>query len=352
MPSITTRNFGITSDGKEVTAYRLTNDKGIELTVIDYGCTIVSLKTPDQNGRMGDIVLGFDDMEGYLNSPYYFGCVIGRCANRIANNQFELDGKQYQLTGDYKHHLHGGKSGFDKKIWEARPFQNENGIGVDFHYLSKDGEEGYPGNLDVTTRYFLIEDSLIINYLASTDRPTIVNLTQHSYFNLEGGDSFILQHALFLNSQQYLPIDADRLPTGSIDPVASTPFDFYDTKIINDAFQWGNPQIKIAQGIDHTFVLNKPQGELGPAAALYGPSSRRSLEVHTSEPGIQVFTGNSIEGMGKDQQPIRPYTGIALETQHFPDAPHNINFPSIVIRPDKKYASTTLYKFGIMRSPG
>lgn len=348
MATIEATPFG-SVNGNEVTAFKLTNDEGIEVTAITYGCAITSIKTPDQNGRLGDIVLGFDDLEGYLQSPYYFGCVIGRCANRIANNQFELDGKTYHLKSSYKHHLHGGDSGFDKKNWTGRPFQNEHGVGVDFHYLSPDGEEGYPGNLDVTIRYYLVAGALIITYLASTDQPTIVNLTNHSYFNLDGGESYILHHALFINSEYYLPIDADRIPTGSIDPVANTPFNFYDTKYVNDAFQWSNPQIKIAQGLDHSFALNHPPSEIGSAAALYGPGSRRSLEVHTDAPAIHVFTGNSIEGTGKGQIPIRPYTGIALETQYFPDAPHNINFPSIVVRPEKNYTSTTIYKFGVMR---
>lgn len=349
MSEILTSQFGHFPDGRAVTCYHLTNDQGIEVTVMNYGCTIVSIKTPDQNGRLSEITLGFDDLGGYLHSPYYFGCIIGRVANRIAKSEFELEGKKYKLNSDYTHQLHGGISGFDKKLWNARPFQNDHGVGVDFNYISPDREEGFPGNLDVTVRYYLVEGALIINYLASTDQPTIVNLTNHSYFNLDGGDSTIGGHAMFINSQQFLPIDADRLPTGSIDTVEDTPFNFYGAKLISDAFQWSHPQIRIAQGLDHSFVLKKPEGELGAGCALYGPESRRSLEIHTTEPALHVYTGNSIEGMGRNGIPIRPYGGIALETQHFPDAPHHINFPSIVIRPDKNYASTTLLKFGVMR---
>ena len=341
--------YGILPDGRQVNQFHLKNNSGIELKVINYGCTITSLRTPNIEGVFHDIVLGFDKLEDYLNSPYYFGCVIGRCANRIASGKFELDGKEIQLSNNFKHHLHGGHEGFDKKLWHAKPFENEQGVGVDFFHYSVDGEEGYPGNVTAYVRYYLLHDDvLVMNFLAATDQPTIVNMTQHSYFNLNDDAMTILDHALHINANAFLPIDEDRLPTGEIRKVARTPFDFSVAKMINDAFVWSDEQVKIAQGMDHCFAIAKADTELGHACTLYAPIGRRTMEVHTNVLGIHIFTGNSIEGTGKNGVVIRPYSGIALETCHFPDAPHHPDFPSIVITPEKKYEQITILKFGIL----
>jgi aldose 1-epimerase len=337
-------------NGQEVFEYILTNEAGISISAISYGCIIRTMQVPDRTGKLGDIVLGFDTLEGYLDSPHYIGAVVGRYANRIDRGKFSIVDKAYQLKVNMPpHHLHGGLQGFDKKVWEATPVENEMGSGVTFQCVSTDGEEGFPGNVSVFVQYLLTnEDALIINFLASTDAPTHLNLTQHSYFNLGGTAAPITNHGMIVDGDFYLPIDATRLVTGKKEAVEGTAFDFRKAKFIAESFQSGNPQIDIAQGLDHCWVLNKPEDALGFAASLFDPISGRYLEIHTTEPGIQVYTGFALEGRGKNQTELGSYSGVALETQHFPDSPNHPEFPSTMLMPGKTFRSTTIYKFSAL----
>jgi aldose 1-epimerase len=345
---ISHKPFGTTPSGDEVTEYALTNIHGLEMRVMNYGCTITSLKVPDRDGVLGDIVLGFDTLEGYLSSPHYFGCIIGRCAGRIAKGTFQLDGITYHLPiNQSPHHLHGGNKGFDKVIWKAKPFQNESGVGIDFHYLSPDGEEGYPGNLSVIVRYFLSnENALLMEYGGQSDKPTIINLTQHSYFNLAGrGD--ILKHGLQIIANRFLPLDANKVPAGELMQVSDTPFDFTTPQLVLNSFLKPDSQTAIAKGLDHCWVLNKTEESTSHAATLFDPDSGRMMDIFTTEPGLQVYTGNYLEGIGKNGISYGPYSGIALETQHFPDAPNQKDFPSIVLRPGETYSTKTIWRFSV-----
>ncbi len=321
----------------------------MEMKAINYGCTITSIKVADREGRFDDIILGFDSMEGYLASTHFIGSVIGRFANRIANGSFTLDGHPYSLAKNlFPHHLHGGMKGFDKVIWTATPFENEKGIGIDFHYLSVDNEGGYPGNLNVNIRYFLShENTIIFNYLATTDKNTIINLTQHSYFNLSGGNEPILNHELMIAANHFLPVDRMMIPTGEIKHVEETPFDFRTSKSINRDIRANDVQLQIAHEYDHNWVLNKAGEELAQAATLYDPGSGRIMEIHTTEPGIQLYTGNYLDDSVKGKNNIRyvPYSGLCLETQHFPNSPNQPEFPSVKLKPGEQFRSTTVWKF-------
>ena len=321
--------------------------------VMDYGCTITSLKVPDIQGALTDIVLGYDTLKDYLASPHYMGCVIGRYANRIAYGKFTLDGIEYALPINQEpHHLHGGPNGFSHQLWNAVPFENENGVGIDFHYNSKDGEEGYPGNLNVRLRYFLSNDnSLIILYLAETDAKTIFNPTQHTYFNLRGDGRSILNQALLVNANHYILLRESKIPAGEMQNVQSSPFDFRKMKLIGTDLLSGHAQIGIAHGYDHTFVLTKQGEELSHAATIYDPVSGIQMEVHTTEPGLQVYTGNFLDEQvhGKNNVQYQPYSGVCLETQHFPDSPNKPAFPTTVILPGEQFQSTTIYKLQALR---
>lgn len=337
--------FGSLPDGRTVQVYTLINKNGLKARLINYGATLIELTAPDREGRFADIVLGFDDLEGYLKKSPYFGCIVGRYGNRIAQGRFTLDGVVHQLAAnDGAHHLHGGRVGFDKVLWTAEPVSVEGGRGVRFGYLSPDGEEGYPGNLRVAVTYLLTDaNELSIGYEAETDRATPVNLTHHSYFNLAGaGNGDVLNHELTLFAPGYTPVDAGLIPTGEVAPVAGTPFDFTKPARI------GARIAEVPGGYDHNFALESGGGRPAPAAAVYEPSTGRVLEISTTEPGLQFYAGNFLDGtiVGKGGKPYPKHAGFCLETQHFPDSPNRPGFPSAILRPGQKLESRTVHKLG------
>lgn len=340
------QSFGQIPGGLEVELYTLTNGDGLRARLMTYGATLVSLEVPDRDGKIGDIVLGHDSLEGYLKASPYFGCIVGRYGNRIAKGRFSLNGTKYILaTNDGENHLHGGIKGFDKVIWKAEPVQEENAVGVKFTYLSPDGEEGYPGNLSCTVIYRLTnDDELSIRYEAETDKPTPVNLTHHSYFNLAGqGSGDILGHDLTLFADSYTPVDGGLIPTGEILSVLDSPMDFTSPKAIGAEID------KVEGGYDHNFVLNRGGRDLALAARLHDPKSGRTMEIYTTEPGIQFYSGNFLDGTitGKGGKVYQKHYGLCLETQHFPDSPNKPNFPSTILKPGEKYISLTIHKFFI-----
>jgi aldose 1-epimerase len=364
-PGVEKSTFGQLPDGRTVDVYRLTNANGITMRVINYGGIIVSLKTPDTQGNFEDIVLGFDSMKGYLSDAYrqsnpYFGAIIGRYGNRIAGGEFTLDGTTYQLaTNDGNNHLHGGDQGFNEVLWNAEPFNDEKGIGVILSYISPDGEEGYPGKLETEVTYTLTDaDELDITYRATTTKPTPVNLTQHSYFNLDGeGSGSVLDHYLMINAEAFTPVDDTLIPTGEIRPVEGTPFDFTEPTPIGERIEQDNQQLTFGKGYDHNFVLKResPQSdELVLAARVWEPDSGRLLEVKTTEPGVQFYSGNFLDGSltGKQGEPYGHRSGFALETQHFPNSPNQEGFPSTILRPGETYRSHTIYRFSAQSSLG
>jgi aldose 1-epimerase len=317
--------------------YTLKNESGFEVSITNYGGAITSLKTPDRDGHFGDIVLGFETIDEYVRNPRYFGALIGRHANRIAGGKFSLNGIEYQLPqNNGANHLHGGCRGFDKREWTIR----EDGNTLHLTYFSRDGEEGYPGNVTAFVDYTLLDNELRIDYRATTDRDTIVNLTNHSYFNLRGAGT-ILDHELTLNADHYTPVSEDLIPSGEIKAVAGTPMDFVNGKAI------GSDLDSVAGGYDHNFVLNDWDRTLRLAARLYEPVSGRVLEILTTEPGMQFYSGNFLDGSftGKRGFVYEKYTGLCLEPQHFPDAPNHPNFPSTVLRPGEEYQHTSVYRF-------
>jgi len=342
--------FGTTPDGESVDLYTLRNDQGMEVTIMTYGGIITSLKTPDKAGVSKDVVLGFPTLAQYLESSPYFGALIGRYGNRIANGKFTLDGKTYALAkNDGPNHLHGGNKGFDKVVWNASERPGQNSATLVLARLSADGEEGYPGNLHVKVTYTLNQDnSLDIRYEARTDQKTVINLTNHSYFNLSGDfSSTILDHVLQIPADSYLPVDAGLIPTGEIQPVTGTPFDFREPKKIGEDINAVNEQLKRGMGFDHCWVLNKQDGEMALAARVYEPGSGRVLEVYTTEPGIQFYTGNFLDGTltAKNGGTYARRSGFCLETEHFPDSPNQKEFPSVVLNPGDQYVSRTTFKF-------
>lgn len=334
--NISERHFGRTG-GQDVSLYTLTNDRGFEVSITNFGGAVVSLKAPDRQGAFADVVLGYETLDEYVENPRYFGGLIGRHANRIGLGKFSLNGFMAQLTqNNGVNHLHGGEKGFDKRLWKV--IDNKNSLHLE--YFSRDGEEGYPGNLTARVVYTLSpENELEINYEATTDRETIVNLTNHSYFNL-AGDGDILGHELTLHAGAFTPVSEELIPTGEIKPVNDTPMDFRRGKPIGT-------DLESAGGYDHNFVLSNFDGSLQPAARLYEPSSGRVLEIFTTEPGIQFYSGNFLDGSlsGKGGVVYHKYTGLCLEPQHFPDAPNHPNFPSTVLRPGETYKHTSVYRF-------
>ncbi len=346
---ITRKSFGTVPDGYEVTEFTLKNSHGIELKVINYGCTITSLKVPDRDGVFADIVLGYDHLEGYLQSNAYIGCVVGRFANRIANGKFSLEGKEYALAPNLPpHHLHGGVKGFSHAVWDAEEIYTEEGVGIRFRHLSPDGDEGYPGNLHVEVMYMLSDDdTLSFAYHALTDQPTIINLAQHTYFNLQGGKEHILDHQLMIHADYFLPVAETMIPTGEIRKVDGSPFDFRKQKAVGLDIEHHDSQLEIGHGYDHCWVFNNPSGEMQHAATLYDPSSGRKMDLYTTEPGIQLYTANFLQSKvaGKTNVALTPRSGLCLETQHFPDSPNHPEFPSVVLQPGEKYRSKTLLKF-------
>jgi aldose 1-epimerase len=350
-PGVARAPFGRMPDGTPVERFTLTNANGVELQAITFGGIITSLRVPDRAGRPGDIVLGFDALEGYLQDHPFFGAIIGRYGNRIAKGRFTLGGRTYTLaTNNGPNHLHGGVKGFDKVVWSAEPVgQNA----VAFTRTSADGEEGYPGTLKVRVTYTLTDrNELVVDYHATTDRATPVNLTQHSYFNLAGtGD--ILGHQLTIHADRYTPVDSTLIPTGEIAPVDGTPFDFRKPTAIGARIDQPNEQLKNGQGYDHNWVLNRTGEGLQPAARLSDPKTGRTLEVSTTEPGLQFYAGNFLDGTlkGKGGQVYRRRSGLCLETQHFPDSPNHPNFPSTILQPGGEYSSRTVFRFGVL-GPG
>lgn len=330
-------SFGFLPDNTPIDLYTLKNGHGVEVSIITYGGAIVSLKTPDRNGNLGDIVLGFESLDEYATNPRYFGALIGRHANRIAGGKFSLNGVDYQLPqNNGTNHLHGGFRGFDKRVWTAKDDDNV----LHLNYFSKDGEEGYPGNLNAFVDYTLLDNELRIDYRATTDRDTIVNLTNHSYFNLHG-EGTILDHELTLNADHFTPVSEELIPTGEIKSLAGTPMDFRKGKAI------GSDIKDVAGGYDHNFVLNNWDGSLRSAARLYDAVTGRVLEILTTEPGMQFYSGNFLDGSfsGKNGFVYEKYTGLCLEPQHFPDAPNHPNFPSTVLRAGEEYTQTSIYRF-------
>jgi aldose 1-epimerase len=349
--------FGTTDRGEAVSLYTLKNAHGMEATVLDYGGVIVSLQVPDRNGRLDDVVLGFDSLPDYQRGSPYFGAIVGRYGNRIARGRFTLDGRTYTLaTNNGPNHLHGGVRGFDKVVWAAAPFARGDSVGLVLNYTSRDGEEGYPGTLLATVTYTLTDkNELIFDYHATTDRATTVNLTQHSYFNLAGdGKGDILGHVVVLNADRFTPVDSTLVPTGELRSVAGTPFDFRTPTAIGARIDRDDEQLRYGRGYDHNFVLNKAgapgaPGAPEPAARVYEPTTGRVMEIATTEPGLQFYSGNFLDGTlrGKRGVVYRHRYGFAMETQHVPDSPNKPAFPSTILRPGEQYRSRTIYRFGV-----
>lgn len=342
--------FGKTADGQEVELYTLTNSRGVEVKITTYGGIVTSLKVPDRAGRMGDVVLGFDTLDPYLKGHPFFGTIVGRYGNRIAKGRFTLNGVEYKLaTNNGENHLHGGIKGFDKAVWKAKPAAVKDGVALELSYLSKDGEEGYPGNLSVTVTYTLTEDNALrIDYAATTDKDTVVNLTHHSYFNLAGqGNGDILAHLMQIDADRFLPVDAGLIPTGELRPVKGTPMDFTRPTPIGARIEQDYEQLKFGRGYDHTWVINGASGRLRRAARVSDPATGRVMEVWTTEPGVQLYTGNFLDGTirGKEDKVYPQRAGFCLETQHFPDSPNKPGFPSTVLKKGARYRSTTVYRF-------
>jgi aldose 1-epimerase len=348
IPQVRREAFGELPGQGEVELFTLTNSRGMEARIMTYGGIVLSLKVPDRDGIHGDVVLGYDGLEGYIEKNPYFGAIIGRYGNRIGEGSFALDGNEYTLArNNGENHLHGGIRGFDKVVWKATSTENAAGASLTLTYLSPDGEEGYPGNLSVTVVYILSNDNeLKIDYSATTDKETIVNLTNHSYFNLAGGGS-ILDHEVTIYADRFTPVNQGLIPTGDLAAVEGTPFDFTRPTAIGARIDEPDEQLRFGGGYDHNWVLNSGGGELALAATVYEPGIGRMMEVYTTEPGIQFYTGNFLDGSitGKSNQVYQQRYGFCLETQHFPDSPNQPEFPSTVLRPGQEYSTTTVYKF-------
>jgi aldose 1-epimerase len=354
-PPVTRARWGTTPTGDTVWQYTLVNARGTTVRAITLGAIITNVLVRDRDGKLDDVVLGMPDVEGYLTKSPYFGAVAGRYANRIARGRFTLDGKTYTLaTNNGPNHLHGGLVGFDKGIWAARAVQtaqSDSGPGVAFSLTSADGDQGYPGELRVIVRYLLTDDDrLVIDYRAVTSKPTIVNLTQHSYFNLAGakrGD--VLGNVLSVDADRYVPVDSTLIPTGALAPVAGTPFDFRAPKAIGARIDANDEQLRRAGGYDHSFVIRRSGPGLAHAAHLFEPLTGRTLDVWTTEPALQVYTGNFLDGtiVGKDGRKYAHRGAICLETTHFPDTPNHASFPSATLRPGEVFTSRTVYAFGV-----
>jgi aldose 1-epimerase len=346
---ISRQAFGRTSNGTPIERYTLTNANGLEAAIMTYGGTLTALRVPDRAGAFGDIVLGFDTLEPYLADHPFFGALVGRFCNRIAGAQFTLNGTTYPLArNDGPNHLHGGPHGFHRVIWRAGERPSGEGQSLALHYLSRDGEEGYPGNLSVDVIYTLTDqNALRIDYSATTDRDTVINLTHHAYFNLAGGD--ILSHELALDGTRFLPIDETLIPIGELRSVQDTPMDFTRSTPIGERIASDDEQLRRGQGYDHTWVLDKPAGALGHAARVYAPGSGRVLDVFTTSPGIQFYSGNMLDGShsGKGGTIYTRNSGLCLETQHFPDSPNQPQFPSTVLHPGETYRQSTIFQFSV-----
>ena len=344
------------SDFDNINLYTLKNEAGTEIKITNYGAAVTSIRVADRLGKYADIALGYNSVESYMNADEnpYFGATIGRYGNRIAKGVFELEGKRYSLSiNDGPNHLHGGVKGFDKVVWNANLIQGDGFTGLELSYLSKDGEEGYPGNLKCKVVYKLTDNNeLVIEYTATTDKATPVNLTNHTYFNLAGeGNGTILDHILMINADRYTPVDQTIIPTGAIVPVKGTPFDFTSEKRIGLDLNREHPQLRYGHGYDHNFVLStgdKP-GQMTLAATVYEPQSGRYMEVFTEEPGLQFYSGNFLNGRltGKGGKPYIRNGAFCLETQHFPDSPNQVSFPSTILHPGETYSTKSMYRFSV-----
>jgi aldose 1-epimerase len=345
--SIMKENWG-TVDNKDVFLYSLENKNGIIVKITNYGGIITSILVPDKKGKMGDIVLGYDNLRGYLTATPYFGAIVGRYANRIAKGTFKLDNKVYKLAiNNGNNSLHGGLKGFDKVVWNAHEINDSSGVGLVLTYRSKDGEEGYPGNLDVTVTYLLnLSDELKIRIEAVTDKPTPVNLCNHTYFNLREADTNILGHRLMINAGRYTFVNNELIPTGEIRPVRKTPMDFINFHSIGERID------KVKGGYDHNYVLIRSNNDLILAAIIEDPVSGREVSIFTTQPGVQFYSGNFLDGTikGKGGKVYKQHYGVCLETQHFPDSPNQPSFPNTILRPGETFKEVTVYKFGVVQS--
>jgi len=352
--STTKKSFGKTPDGQAIDLYVLTNKSGAEVSITNYGGAVVSIKVPDRNGKLADVVLGYDTADGYVNDKPYFGAIVGRYGNRIAHAQFVLDGKTYTLAkNSHDNSIHGGVKGFNKAFWTARVLHGKDAQSLELSYFSKDGEEGFPGNLNVSVIYTLKDNNaLSIAYNATTDKKTVLNLTNHSYFNLAGqGSGDILGHVLMIQADKFTPVDAAMIPTGELRDIAGTPLDFRKPTAIGARINQDDQQLKLGNGYDHNFVLRAvPESlEFLCAARVVEPISGRVLEVFTTEPGVQLYTGNFLDGKtpGKGGVTYPRRGAFCLETQHYPDSPNQPRFPSVVLNPGERYHSVTTYKFSV-----
>lgn len=349
-PTALMQAYGTLADQTPINQVTLTNSNGISVDVINYGGIITRIETPDSNGKMANIVLGMDNLEAYVNGTTYFGAIIGRYGNRIANGKFSLNGTDYQLaTNDGENHLHGGVQGFDKKVWTMTPFSTKNSAGVTLKLISPDGDQGYPGTLTTEVIYTLTnKNTFDMQFVAKTDKPTIINMTQHSYFNLAGqGD--ILSHQMQINSNAITPVDGGLIPSGDLMQVSGTPFDFTQPKQIGKDINVDNEQLQRGKGYDHNFVLkNEPNHELIEAASVYEPNSGRTLTVYTEEPAVQFYSGNFLDGSTRQASGLvhKMRSGFCLEPQHFPDSPNQPTFPSTTLMPGEVYSTRIVYEFG------
>ena len=348
--SIVKSTYGTTTEGTPVDLYTLRNKQGMEVDIITYGGRITKLSVPDKNGKFSNVVLGFDNLEQYQKENPFFGALVGRYGNRIANAKFSLNGTEYTLAAnDGPNNLHGGLKGFDKVVWKVEGIQEGDNASLKLSYLSKDMEEGFPGNLANIVTYTLTDDNTLeVAYEATTDKPTVVNLTQHAYFNLTGDFSkTILDHELSLNADKLVPVDDNLIPTGELLEVSGTPFDFRLPKVIGRDIDANDDQVKKGGGFDHCWVLNEQDTGLRTVAMVYEPESGRIMEVATTEPGIQLYTGNFLDGTlpAPNGGTYAKRSGLCLETQHYPDTPNQPNFPSVTLNPGERYTTTTSFKF-------
>lgn len=350
--TIRKQSFGKTSSGDEIELYSLSNKKGMEVSIANFGATVVTLRVPDKAGKAEDVVLGYDTLDGYENGKSYFGATVGRYGNRIAGGKFSIGGKPYTLPkNNGENTLHGGITGFNKKIWKAREIASEGGESLEMSYLSPDGEEGFPGNLSVKVVFKLPanRNELDVDYTATTDKDTVLNLTNHSYFNLGGeGNGDILDHVLTLHAKQFTPVNKTLIPTGEIRDVAGTPLDFNNATAIGKRINENYEQLVVGKGYDHNWVIARSGAgqSLTLAAEAYDPKSGRKLEVLTTEPGVQFYSGNFLDGSkGKGNKPYPQRAAFCLETQHFPDSPNYPNFPSTLLKPNMKFHSQTIFRF-------
>jgi aldose 1-epimerase len=351
-PAMTRAPFGQLPDGTAVEAFTFTNASGMSVTAITYGGIITSLKVPDKAGQLADVVLGYDSLQGYLDKSPFFGCIVGRYGNRIGKGTFTLDGKTYRLPiNNGENHLHGGPQGFDKKVWKAEPFEHGDLVGVVFTHTSPDGDMGYPGTLAMKVTYTLTSDNTLrFDYEATTDKATPVNLTQHTYFNLAGaGSGDILKHEIEIKADRYTPVDAGLIPTGQLATVEGTPFDFRKATAIGARIDADHPQIKAGGGYDHNMVFTRTGVGLEPLVTVHEPTTGRTMTVATTQPGVQFYTGNFLDGTitGKGGKVYPKRSGLCLETQHFPDSPNKPEFPTTILKPGETYKESTAYTFGV-----